>query len=576
MRLVNAKTLELEDFFDDNLPQYAILSHRWQDAEISLQDMQNNSAVTKAGYKKLKLCCDQAIKHGFQYAWVDTCCIDKTSSAELTEAINSMYRWYQNASICYAFLFDVEGMDVSEDSDFGKSSWWSRGWTLQELLAPAIVEFYNSTWELMGTKEELRDTISTITGITVSMLRSQDPEKYSVAQRMSWAAKRTTTRVEDIAYSLLGIFGVNMPMLYGEGERAFIRLQEEIMKHSDDHSIFAWTSPGSGSRGLLAKSPAAFKDSSNTIQTSHKTNRSPYSTTNMGLSIELLTIPWAMEIFTAALDCQDASRLHKRKGIFLRHLRDTNQYARVPVENEDIIEIVFDKLKPYAYKKIYVRHKAWQLDPEPDTMYGFWLRNIPTKVKTTSGWGATHELFDVTSWNTWNAEDRTITIPTGKQGTAGILWYSSSDGYSALKLGFDEMFRPVCLFGGGLWGPSSKFLFPDSHDHEPLEKKLRPDWMNNSKNDPWLVVGDRLHGITKQIYNTFISMSLEEVEGGQKRWVVDIERATKSKHQDLNHYRHIGILCDGCEQVSDQAIRPVLFNSVSDKCTGSLWSTLHM
>lgn len=281
MRLLNSTNIELEEFPDDNIPKYAILSHRWQDDEVSLQDMLSATAVKKAGYIKLKLCCNQAVEDDLQYVWVDTCCIDKTSSAELSESINSMYRWYQNAAVCYAYLFDVGGTRLSNDSSFSKSVWFTRGWTLQELIAPLNVEFYNSAWDKLGTKESLIDTIAATTGIDVEALKGVDPEHFSVAKRMSWASKRTTTRAEDIAYSLLGLFGVNMPMLYGEGERAFIRLQEEIMKHSDDHSIFAWSSDDNKYRGLLAKSPVDFRNCYNIISSSSRLNRLLFSVTNM-------------------------------------------------------------------------------------------------------------------------------------------------------------------------------------------------------------------------------------------------------------------------------------------------------
>jgi hypothetical protein len=250
--------MKLEEFPDDRIPKYAILSHRWQDDEVSFQDMQSDSATRKAGYAKLQMCCRQAAKDQFNYIWVDTCCIDKTSSAELSESINSMYRWYQNAAICYAYLFDVSSASVLDDTTFADSTWFTRGWTLQELIAPSIVEFYNIDWQKLGTKHELMDIISHITIIDVGVLGGMDPQCFSIAKRMSWASRRTTTRLEDIAYSLLGLFAVNMPMLYGEGERAFIRLQEEIIRQSNDTSIFAWSNKDDSYRGLLAKSPYDF------------------------------------------------------------------------------------------------------------------------------------------------------------------------------------------------------------------------------------------------------------------------------------------------------------------------------
>jgi hypothetical protein len=304
MRLLHATSIELKEFSDDSIPKYAIISHRWQDDEVSFQHIQNGSATNKGGYSKLKLCCRQATKESFEYIWIDTCCIDKTNSVELSESINSMYRWYKNATVCYVYLFDVHSMAVTNDLSFEKSIWFTRGWTLQELIAPPRVEFYNSTWDKLGTKEGLKETISVITGIDVGVLEGVDPESFSIAKRMSWASKRTTTRAEDVAYSLLGLFGINMPMIYGEGEGAFLRLQEEIMKHSDDHSLFAWTSSGGGYRGLLAKSPADFCDCTNIVSTRSGLNRVPYFITNMGLSIELLMTGWAMDTYLAALDCE--------------------------------------------------------------------------------------------------------------------------------------------------------------------------------------------------------------------------------------------------------------------------------
>lgn len=175
----------------------------------------------------------------------DRCCINKNSSAELSEAINSMFSWYKNAQVCYAYLSDV-GIVTSlqqKQTDIKKSRWFTRGWTLQELLAPSSVVFFSNDWQSLGTKAELSDLLSDITDIDVDILRGLDLGFASVAQKMSWASARHTTRVEDVAYCLLGIFNVNMPLLYGEGNKAFHRLQEEILKGSNDLSLFAWGIP---------------------------------------------------------------------------------------------------------------------------------------------------------------------------------------------------------------------------------------------------------------------------------------------------------------------------------------------
>jgi hypothetical protein len=148
--------------------------------------------------------------------------------------------------------------------NLGVAKWWTRGWTLQELIAPATVDFYDKDWKVLGIRRSLEDKIAFITGIDIRILRGDDPSSCSVAQRMSWAAYRVRTRAEDMAYCLLGLFNVNMPMLYGEGKRAFVRLQEEIMKVTEDYTLFAWSSefdeaPSFALRSLLAQSPASFR-----------------------------------------------------------------------------------------------------------------------------------------------------------------------------------------------------------------------------------------------------------------------------------------------------------------------------
>ena len=182
-----------------------------------------------------------AEQHGYRWVWIDTCCIDKTSSTELSEAINSMYRWYEQAVVCYAYLYDVSSKRFGPDSPFYSSEWFKRGWTLQELIAPTTLLFIASDWEVLGTRTQLVKHIEAITGIdTAILLHRRQLGRVSIAQRMSWAAYRNTTRIEDEAYCLMGIFGINMPITYGEGDVAFYRLQEEIMKVCPDQTLFAW------------------------------------------------------------------------------------------------------------------------------------------------------------------------------------------------------------------------------------------------------------------------------------------------------------------------------------------------
>ncbi|KAJ5116243.1 hypothetical protein N7456_000591 [Penicillium angulare] len=263
MRLINIWSLQLEEFMDHNIPRYAILSHTWGEDEVTFQDMQDadsQKTLAKKGYTKIRRSCEQAREQfttdyfTTNYIWVDTCCIDKTSSAELSEAINSMMRWYENSQICYAYLVDVPPLSNSglDRSLFSKSRWFTRGWTLQELLAPKVLVFLAQDWSVLFLRESQSRLISEITGIEASFLQLRDKSTtlraslsaVSIAGRMCWASKRETSRSEDRAYSLLGIFGINMPLLYGEGNGAFLRLQEEIIKHSDDQSLLAWNWDG--------------------------------------------------------------------------------------------------------------------------------------------------------------------------------------------------------------------------------------------------------------------------------------------------------------------------------------------
>ncbi|TBU43665.1 HET-domain-containing protein [Dichomitus squalens] len=192
---------------------------------------------------KIKMACAVAHEAGYWYIWIDSCCIDKASSSELSEAINSMYMWYGDSTICYAYLADVPPGETphSEQSSFRKSRWFTRGWTLQELIAPGRMIFLSADWETIGSKDDLVDVLEETTGVDRdALLFRTELDQFSIARRFSWATGRRTERVEDQAYALMGIFDINMPTLYGEGERAFRRLQEEIMRRTPDQSLLAW------------------------------------------------------------------------------------------------------------------------------------------------------------------------------------------------------------------------------------------------------------------------------------------------------------------------------------------------
>ncbi|GKT45467.1 vegetative incompatibility protein HET-E-1 [Colletotrichum spaethianum] len=322
MWLINTTTYEVCMFAGSNVPPYAILSHTWGPDEVTFQDIRNLAlASTKAGFTKIQGCCVQALRHNIDWAWIDSCCIDKTSSAELSEAINSMYSYYLLSRVCFVYLADVppltSSLPMGQLPSLASSRWFTRGWTLQELIAPPRSIFYASDWSRLGTKglhsaeRPFIQALASITGIFESVLaKSRHPRDYSVAERMSWAAARQTTRDEDLAYCLMGLFGVNVPVLYGEGlAGAFRRLQHEIIATSPDETIFAWRADPTrevvdpytgerrrravGSSGLLADSPADFARSRDVHQRALH-SASPFrlfSMTNMGLSIVADLVP---------------------------------------------------------------------------------------------------------------------------------------------------------------------------------------------------------------------------------------------------------------------------------------------
>lgn len=246
----DGETLELKYIPDlSSAPRYAVLSHTWlgDSQEVLFEHVRSGIYPLRCakGLEKVMNCRRQAKEDGYNYVWIDTCCIDKSSSAELSEAINSMFEIYEGAGLCYAHLADVDNADLPKlpESAFRESRWFKRGWTLQELIAPRKVLFFTSTWEKIQDKESLSDVIEEITGINSSILQGYStPPQASIVERMSWAADRRTTRLEDEAYSLMGLFGVNMPTVYGEGhEHAFERLQHEIITLAPfTHDILAW------------------------------------------------------------------------------------------------------------------------------------------------------------------------------------------------------------------------------------------------------------------------------------------------------------------------------------------------
>ena len=488
MRLLNAHTRKLEEYTGRNVPRYAILSHRWEEEEVIFQDMTSPTSLAKKGYEKIKSACWLTLDHGLDYLWVDTCCIDKGSSSELGEAINSMYSWYAEAEICFVYLADVRlpGHPIKD------SAWVSRGWTLQELIAPRRMSFYDTDWNFLGTKKDLTDTLADATGIDLDVLTSRSrPSSCSIAQRMSWAAHRVTERTEDRAYSLLGLFDVNIPMLYGEGEKAFLRLQEEIVKYSDDQSIFAWDrgfeNHDGGRCGMLATSPSQFAKCQSVTLSQTTLAGSPFSLTNIGLSIRMLTIPWTMETFLAILDCSLVGRPKDRLGIFLEQLStgsNEQHFARVKVKAVTVMVIPslhLHKMEHGLVRQLHIRQTV--MYPSANLWYGFHLRmlNLPgyTKQQLSRAKIYTRKVDGRLSIE----EIPYLSIPDGRCGTVAV-WrmppsVRSDNLITWMQFGFDGDFVPVCRFGGessAVGSPNLDSWFKNKWTIGSASSRLKTTW----------------------------------------------------------------------------------------------------
>lgn len=462
---------DIEPDGDWNLPKvrYAVLSHRWEDNEMSFDaiqsgptsyDTQSGPALyNKSGWFKIDSLCQQAALDGLHYAWADTACIDKRSSAELQEAINSMYRWYARAEVCYVYLSDVYADDFR--NTFKESKWFLRAWTLQELIAPPHVLFFDATWQLVGDKETLSELIADVTGISIEVLRGKKLlQQYSIAQRMSWAARRSATRIEDRAYSLLGMFDVNMPMLYGEGEKSFIRLQEEIIKASDDQSIFAWSGVQRGQPGLLALRPDVFLQSGDIEQIQLRYGREPYTMNNRGLSMTMSLAPYLTDTYLASIRCARHHSPQTLMVIFLRRLREDDQYARVSVRGEDLVDMSITF--PIDSKQIPLSTRGWtsksinirqtrivSLEDEFffDRVYGFRLSKRLLEEDSKGG-----HRYHVRSKGQWDPDQRTLTVPPGSRNgnNIGDLDIQTQNRkIKQIKLGFDNDFNPVIFVSAG-------------------------------------------------------------------------------------------------------------------------------
>lgn len=332
-----------------------------------------------------------------------------------------MYKWYGKAATCYAYLVDVPNPATTDetllDSRFANSCWFRRGWTLQELIAPrqtktkpqqgpvtSNVKFFSESWAQLDTKLSeftLWDRISIITGVDVDILNgTKTLEQTSVAKKMSWASHRTTEREEDVAYCLMGLFNVNMPMLYGEGEeKAFFRLQEKIMKESDDQSLFAWRRPAESSKtqydGMLAKHPVAFARSTNIASYYRdREEREPYFMSNRGLRIDLHLSPYEDDVVMAALECPSPGSGDRFVAIYLKCISyQSHIYTRI--QSHLFGEIPVHHVLHGGKETVYIRQQV--IEPSSQDIY-------PTHVIELAERPApNYKLVDMVVHSDWNA-----------------------------------------------------------------------------------------------------------------------------------------------------------------------------
>lgn len=349
MRLLDVKTYKLVDAtgMSESELRYATLSHTWTKDEVTFEDIQNLSiAREKRGWHKIRETCRLAFERAIFYVWIDTCCIDKSSSAELSEAINSMFAWYRDCLMCFVHLEDMDPESTSLEQSLPSCRWFSRGWTLQELIAPERIYFFNNQWERIGTKSRMAHLLHKITRIDEdALMKPGILSTIPVGRRMSWAANRNTTRPEDMAYCLFGLFDVNMPLLYGEGgEKAFLRLQEVITLATSDLSLFAWKSDMRQARqdisGIFSPSPRFFADCNqiDNIDDPLESDSRLFTTVNRSISFQsCLRVDMEEGEYQMRLCCRHpgardgctmAIRLIKTPGGFVRHRTDTLPYIR--------------------------------------------------------------------------------------------------------------------------------------------------------------------------------------------------------------------------------------------------------
>lgn len=570
---------------------YAILSHTWgeEDDEVNFNDLDKHDIVIrKKGFAKIRFTCAQAWSDGLSYAWVDSCCIDKSSSTELSEAINSMYLWYQHAAICYVYLGDLSGQcprlyDMQTCEVFlaepaesntsisgrlqmsyqppgrsnpfrlshkslqppsrreGSSSdvltwlsrlkecrWFWRGWTLQELIAPQELLFFGEDWNLVGSVPDLLYTISNITGIdSIVLTRRCELKELSVAKKLSWAAHRATTRVEDEAYCLLGLLNINMTLLYGEGEKAFVRLQEEIIKTSADTSLFAWFR--GLDNGILAPSLRHFRPCGKIVLCNGATVAHFFERTHRGVRMRLpllrLQRKCSEERYLAILnirmedDFQRVLCLHLKKhaedptdggGTILCSVENcTQQCANSQVRSWEFTQvhsITNKKAKAARYCTVLIPRHNFQSQMSLSMLrhtQSVWVRTLPQCF----------ELVQCFPKHQWNLQTRVMNR------YANLSWYSF-DQYGGLLLKHEsDIVIAVCFAVGS----SQEFIKVLGGSKTSLREICESLEINRQ----------RRHGIQRRAVHRLRTgvagksvqlqaMLREEVVVGERIWMIDL------------------------------------------------------
>lgn len=464
MRLINAAKYintgiwELKGFPEDEFPEYCILSHRWGpgDSEVTYQELIDSDIFwkrqtqQKTGYRKIQYACSTTRDYQKDWLWCDTCCIDKTSSAELSEAINSMYQWYQNSSLCIAYLSDYPSEKVP---NFDKSEWFERAWTLQELIAPPKVVFFDKDWNpSFGKKHDdhMVDAIARRTRIDKQALLSEKRlEKFSVAQRMSWAADRKATRSEDIAYSLLGIFDVNMPMLYGEGKKAFVRLQEEIMQRNADQSIFVWSSEKQ-TRSIFASGPTDFARCGAVQQYGRK--KQAFALNNLGLDIQVSYWPAGFNTYMAELAVENGGP-HRLAHLMLEIDPETGYLCRVGTEVDAPLRLRWEDGPEFVQqKRVTILRQMMNKYPVcSEALFGFRLADECLPLSLINNWHPDHD-WDRGRWQHRSISDPRKTsssnlffeIPNNVSKSIAMMTFAVGYETYLIQLTFDFEFNPAC------------------------------------------------------------------------------------------------------------------------------------